>query len=112
MDQADLYDYEISKIGKIAYELSSQFSKKANTQMNLSELAKKAEDQFLSAGFRVHVDYAPVITGGSPIIEILGRVDTTAEAKQEFDHERKRWEVLGAKSLGEKYRGEKEKYNG
>lgn len=112
MDMADLYDYEITKIGKIAYGLSEQFSKKANNQMNLSELAKKAEDQFLAAGFRVHVDYAPIIMGGSPTIEILGRVVTTDEAKQEFDHDRKRWEVLGGNARGEKFRGEKEKYNG
>lgn len=110
MDMADLYDYEIMKVGKIAHELSEQFSKRTNNQMNLSELAKKAEDKFREAGFIVHVDYAPLLTGGSPVIEIIDRVSTTVEAKQEFDHDRKRWEVLGGNARGEKFRGEKEKY--
>lgn len=111
MDMSELYDYEIMKVGKIAHELSSEFSQRLNNQMNLSELAKKAEDRFRAAGFIVHVDLAPVLLGGSPAIEVLGRVSTTEEAKQEYDHERKRWEVLGGNSRGEKYRGEKEKYN-
>ena len=111
MDMADLYDYEIMKVGKIAHELSTQFSQRTNNQMNLSELAKRAEDRFKEAGFIVHVDLAPVLMGGSPAIEILGRVSTTVEAKQEFDHDRKRWEVLGGNARGEKFRGEKEKYN-
>lgn len=112
MDASDLYDYEIMKIGKIAMEISTEFSKKTNTQFNLSEMAKKAEDRFKEAGFRVHVDLAPVLFFQPPAIEILGRIDTTTEAKEEFDHDRKRWEVLGGNSRGEKFRGEKEKYNG
>jgi hypothetical protein len=112
MDMAELYDYEIMKVGKIARDLSSEFSKKTSTQLNLSEMAKKAEDRFMSAGFRVHVDFAPILLGGSPAIEILGRIATTEQAKQEFDHDQKRWEVLGGNSRGEKFRGEKEKYNG
>lgn len=112
MDQNDLYDYEIAKIGKIAYEISSEFSKKTNTQMNLAEMAKKAEDRFQAAGFRVHVDLAPVLFYQPPAIEIIGRIETTDNAKQEFDHDRKRWEVLGGNTRGEKFRGEKEKYNG
>lgn len=113
MDQSDLYDYEITKVGKIAYELSSMFSKKTNNQMNLSEMAKRAEDMFREAGLIARVDLLPCIqVGGSPVIEILGRVPTTDQAKQEFDHERKRWEVLGGNARGEKFRGEKEKYNG
>jgi hypothetical protein len=111
MDIADLYDYEITKVGKIAKELTDEFSKKTNTQMNLSELAKKAEDRFLSVGFKVHVDLAPVLFGQPPTIEIMDRVSTTVEAKSEFDHDRKRWEVLGGNARGEKFRGEKEKYN-
>ena len=112
MDISDLYDYEIMKVGKIAKEISAEFSTKTNNQFNLAEMAKKAEDRFMAAGFKVHVDLAPVLFQEPPIIEILSRVDTTEEAKQEFDHERKRWEVLGSKDRGELYRGEKEKYNG
>jgi hypothetical protein len=112
MDISDLYDYEIMKVGKIAKELSAEFSSKTSTQMNLSEMAKKAEDKFQSIGLKVHVDLAPVLFGQPPCIEILRRIETTENAKQEFDHDRKRWEVLGANDLGEKYRGEKEKYNG
>lgn len=112
MDISELYDYEIMKVGKIAKELSAEFSKKTNTQMNLAEMAKKAEDRFQEIGLRVHVDLAPVLFYQPPCIEILGRIETTDNAKQEFDHDRKRWEVLGGNSRGEKFRGEKEKYNG
>jgi len=112
MDQNDLYDYEIMKIGKIAKELTSEFSKKTNTQMNLAELAKKAEDRFMAIGLKVHVDLVPVLFNEPPTIEVIGRVSTTAEAKQEYDHDRKRWEVLSGNDRGEKFRGEKENYNG
>lgn len=111
MDISELYDYEIMKVGKIAKEISSEFSKKTNTQMNLAEMAKKAEDRFQEIGLRVHVDLAPVLFFQPPCIEILGRIDTTENAKQEFDHDRKRWEVLASKAKGEKFLGEKEKYN-
>ena len=111
MDISDLYDYEIMKVGKIAKELSAEFSKKTSTQMNLSEMAKKAEDRFQAIGFKVHVDLAPVLFGQPPCIEILNRIETTVQAKEEFDHDRKRWEVLGSKAKGESFRGETEKYN-
>lgn len=111
MDIAELYDYEIMKIGKISKELSSKFSKRTNSQLNLSEMAKEAEARFAEIGLKVHVDLAPVLFYQPPCIEIMGRIDTTENAKQEFDHDRKRWEVLGANDVGEKYRGEKEKYN-
>jgi len=112
MDITDLYDYEIMKVGKIAKELVDDFSKKTNTHMNLSEMAKRAEDRFQAIGLKVHVDLAPVLFHQPPCIEILGRIETTEQAKQEYDHERKRWEVLGGNSRGEKFRGEKEKYEG
>jgi hypothetical protein len=111
MDTADLYDYDVMKIGKIAKELTSEFSKKTNNQMNLSEMAKKAEDKFLAIGFKVHVDLVPVLLNQPPTIEVIGRVETSEAAKQEYDHERKRWEVLSGNDRGEKFRGEKEKYN-
>jgi hypothetical protein len=112
MDISELYDYEIMKVGKITKELASEFSKKTNTQMNLAEMAKKAEDRFQAIGLKVHVDLAPVLFYQPPCIEIMGRIDTTEKAKEEFDHDRKRWEVLGGNSRGEKFRGEKETYKG
>ena len=112
MDISELYDYEIMKVGKITKELASEFSKKTNTQMNLAEMAKKAEDRFQAIGLKVHVDLAPVLFFQPPCIEIMGRIDTTEKAKEEFDHDRKRWEVLGGNTRGEKFRGEKETYNG
>ena len=111
MDISELYDYEIMKVGKITKELVAEFSKKTNTQMNLSEMAKKAEDRFQAIGLKVHVDLAPVLFYQPPCIEIMGRIDTTENAKSEFDHDKKKWEVLGGNTRGEKFRGEKEKYN-
>lgn len=110
MDISELYDYEIMKVGKIAKELSAEFSKKTNTQMNLAEMAKKAEDRFQAIGLKVHVDLAPVLFFQPPCIEILGRIATTENAKQEFDHDRKKWEVLSGNDRGESFRGEKEQY--
>ena len=46
MDISELYDYEIMKVGKIAKELSAEFSNRANTQMNLSEMAKRQKTVF------------------------------------------------------------------
>jgi len=112
MDNNDLYDYEIMKIGKITSELASDFSKRTNTQMNLAEMAKRAEDKFHAAGFKVYVDLAPVLFFQPPCIEVIGRIETTAAAKQEFDHEKKQWEVLSGNARGEKFRGEKENYKG
>lgn len=116
MDQSDLYDYEVATIGRILKELTSRWSRTTNTKQNLQEFAKAANDMFLRAGFIVNVQWentliaVPDVTSRSgfkplPItIEVLGRV----QPLDEFDHERKRREVLTANDRGEKYLGQKD----
>ncbi len=110
MDIADLYDKDIVVVGKIWNELMQKYSHRPNTQHNLSELAKEAEDKFYQAGFIVHVDLAPVLLGEAPRVDIVDRVAASIEHVEGLDHERKRHEVLDSKVRGEDFRGQKEKY--
>lgn len=126
MDQADLYDEDIKKIGVIIKELTQKWSRKPNTRANLQEMAKDANDRFLKAGFVVNVQWentlivvpdtsAPGGTRPLPItIEVLGRVSSSGygemvEGVELMDHERKRHEVLRANERGEAYLGQKGK---
>lgn len=117
MDIADLYDYEIERIPPVWQKLMHEFSTKTNTRANLDELAKRAAEEFLKAGLIVEVNSAPTLIinpntmqPGMPEIVIIGRVDSLDDA--EYDHERKRHEVLRSKERGEAYYGQKEKSHG
>lgn len=119
MDIADLYDWEIEKVGKIWSDLMRRFSHKPNTKANLQELAKVAHDEFLQAGFYVNVKWElnlvinPATMQPYPIeIEVLGRIRGAEEDKIGFDHERKRHEVLRSKERGEDFYGQKERASG
>lgn len=58
----------------------------------------------------VRVDGTPAFVGQPPVIEWLGKVDTSSLAKYGQDHERKTWEVQHAEARGESYLGEKDNY--
>ncbi len=112
IDTSDLYDWEIKKIGEIWKALMSKWSSKPNSKANLTELSKEANDLFIKAGFVVNVMWEnsliidPRTQQPRPIeIEVMGRIP--AEAGKEFEHDRKRWEVLNANERGEKFHGQK-----
>lgn len=122
MDQSDLYDHEIAKIGPVWQALMQKWSRRPNTRANLQELAKEATDAFLKLGFVVNVRWEnnlivdPTTMQPYPIeIEFLGRVPggsglgEMSGGHELMDHERKRDEVLRANERGEAYLGQKER---
>ena len=58
----------------------------------------------------VRVDGTPVFVGGSPVIEWIGKLDTSSLAKYGQDHEKKTWEVQKADARGEDFLGQKDNY--
>ena len=58
----------------------------------------------------VRVDGTPVFVGQPPVIEWMGKVDTSSVAKYGQDHEKKTWEVQKAAERGEDYLGQKDNY--
>jgi len=116
VDIADLYDWEIAKVGEIWKGLMDQFSRRPNTKANLQELATVAHDKFLEAGFIVNVRWElnlmvnPETMQPYPIeIEVMGRTPKAEMDTLGMDHERKRHEVLRSKERGEEFYGQKGK---
>ncbi len=105
---ADLYDEDIKKVGELWNDVLQRFAHRSNSQANLAEMAKYAEHKFLEKGFVVAVDVSPALLDEPPIITVRGKI----EGFEEFDHERKGWEVNKANDKGEKFLGQKEKYGG
>jgi hypothetical protein len=58
----------------------------------------------------VKVDGTPVFLGDPPVIEWLGKIDTSDLAKYGQDHERKTYEVRKADERGEDFLGQKDNY--
>jgi hypothetical protein len=58
----------------------------------------------------VRVDGTPAFYGQPPVIEWLGKIDTSDLAKYGQDHERKTYEVQKAEARGEDYLGQKDNY--
>lgn len=58
----------------------------------------------------VKVDGTPCFAGQGPIIDWMGKLDTSSLAKYGQDHERKTYEVKKAKERGEDYLGQKDNY--
>jgi hypothetical protein len=113
MDIADLYDHEIMKVGVIYRELMAKYSRKPNSRFNVEEFVKDAHDRFLKIGLVVEIGTTECLLGiGPPSIDIVARTPGSIEDAHGLDHERKRSEVLDSKMRGEKFRGEKEQYNG
>ena len=115
---ADLHDADVKNIGIVWKQIMDKWSTRANTRHNLEEMAKEAHDAFLKVGLIVDVNVFPCLIvdpwtqqTGQPIITILGHVEGTQHAlhpTDDFDHERKRHDVLKANELGEDFRGQKE----
>lgn len=104
---ADLHDEDIVVVGQIWAEISRRFSHKTNTQHNLNEMAKFAEAEFARKGFLVHVNLQGVLLNEGPSIDVVAKI-----SDQEFDHDKKGWEVKKAVGKGEKFLGQKETYGG
>lgn len=107
----DQYDEEIVKIAKVYAWMNDTASRTRNTQENLQEFGKRIQDEFNKIGMLVNVDMTPAAIinpatgqGGSPIVEIIGRADDPFNEKQ-YDHDRKRAEVLRSREHGVKYDG-------
>jgi hypothetical protein len=77
----------------------------------LEELEKELSYKLMeSVDCLVRVDGTPVFEGRSPVIEYMGRLDTSGLAKYGQDHEKKTHEVQKAKERGEDYLGQKDNY--
>jgi hypothetical protein len=119
MDVSDLYDHEIARVGPVWQRLMREFSTRTNTKDNLSELSKRAAEEFLKIGLVVEVNTSPcmivnpaTMQTGSPEIVIIGRapgIDHSEQGFGMFDHELKRHEVLTARDRGEDFMGQRDK---
>lgn len=59
------------------------------------------------AGVLATVDIVPIFNGEPPIIEVMGKINTSSG----FDHDQKEYEVKKSKDKGEAFLGEKEAIN-
>lgn len=86
----DLYQHEHDKIVSIVEQVRSKhMTGRRVTWENLGRLHNELEGRLGDAGFEATVDVTPLLDGMPPVVAIEGRKDQ----KQEFDHERKAWEV-------------------
>ena len=77
----------------------------------LEELEKElAQTLMEEVDVLMRVDGTPVFVGQPPIIEYMGRLDTSGLAKYGQDHEKKEWEVKRADARGEDFLGQKDNY--
>lgn len=84
----------LEQVSDLLEELQSELSYKMATELDVL----------------VRVDGAPVFMGQAPVIEWLGKLDTSSLAKHGQDHEKKQWEVQKADERGEDYLGQKDNY--
>ncbi len=121
----DLTDAEIKQafetITKISKKYRSRFIYKFN-DMSLyksveyaAEAASKLIDAFenelkdamAQQQLVVRIDMDNVYNGGSPIVELVGAMESHISAKEGLDHTRKEWEVKKSVERGESFYGEK-----
>jgi len=102
---SDLYDEDIKRIGELYSEMLDKFAHKTNNPQNISEMCKWGEDKFRSAGYNVGFDLQGILLGMAPTLVIRGKISHDTD----FDHDKKRFEVLRANDRGEKYLGQKGK---
>jgi len=109
IDQADLLDADIVRIGAVYREMNARFMRKSPTKQNLSELQSWATDAFFKIGLVAKVDVVePLLGVGPPTVEIIGHVPGHEFHEHGLDHDRKKIEVLASRERGEKYYGEKD----
>jgi hypothetical protein len=77
----------------------------------LEELEKELSHKMVEElDVLVKVDGTPIFFGQPPVIEWMGKIDTSSLAKYGQDHEKKTWEVQKADARGEDYLGQKDNY--
>lgn len=77
----------------------------------LEEFEKElSERMMVELEVLVKVDGTPCFEGRGPVIDWMGKIDTSSLAKFGQDHERKTWEVQKAKERGEDYLHQKDNY--
>lgn len=100
----NLYDEELPKIGKVAFEMNKLWKESARridladlkkTSKILGEWHSRVEDEFYKIGFIVEVDVTPIWAARPPEIRIADRVK-----KEEFDHEKHRAEIIKSREQG------------
>ena len=99
-----LHDSEILQIREIQMKLTSKFQYQQRSEKVIDEIEAEAREELARVGWIAHVDAFPILQGEQITITLLQRVDPT----QEFDHERKEWDVNKARAKGETIHGESE----
>jgi hypothetical protein len=93
----DIYDSELPKIGKVSQDLNTKWNYLARrldgaTGSKLIDainiFSKEVQGRFQEIGFIAEVNVAPIYMDRPPEITIVDRI-----VKQEFDHERKGYEI-------------------
>jgi hypothetical protein len=101
MDQVNLYDEELPKIGKVAFEVNYKWKELARhidisnvkeTARKINEFHKYAVDAFETIGFVVEVDTTTIYVDQPPTINVVARVNPII-----FDHEKKAYEIRKSK---------------
>lgn len=100
MEQVNLYDEELPKIGKVAIEVQQKWNGIARhidirnvkeTAKKINEFHKYAVDAFATIGFNVEVDTTTIYMDAPPTISVVSRINPII-----FDHEKKAHEVKKA----------------
>jgi hypothetical protein len=117
----DLTDDEIKKALEITVNIVRKHQTKWRLKYpfdSLEQVADLLEELEKELGHRlmeeldvlVKVDGTPVFEGLPPVIDWMGKLDTSSLAKYGQDHEKKTWEVQKAKDRGEDFLGQKDNY--
>jgi hypothetical protein len=117
----DLSDDEIKRAMEITKEVHSKHREIWIRKLpfdHIEQIADYLEEFEKELSYRmmtelevlVRVDGTPCFQGSGPIIDWMGKLDTSSLAKYGQDHERKTYEVQKAKDRGEDYLGQKDNY--
>lgn len=100
MEQVNLYDEELPKIGKVSMEVQQKWNDIARhidisnvkeTARKMNEFHKYAVDAFETIGFNVEVDTTTIYVDSPPTISVVSRINPII-----FDHEKKAHEIRKA----------------
>jgi hypothetical protein len=109
----DLNDDEIAVAFRLIYLVRQKYAHRSfdtlEQGVKIVEEMEKEIQTLLAEQLEIlsRVDVTPMLMGQPPVLEILGKLPTSATAKYGFDHEKKEYEVKKATERGETYLGEK-----
>lgn len=103
-----LTDSETQKAFSIIMEVQTKYAMKLSTPENLDAYRDELLTRLMEVNVLASFDPTPLLQGGRPIVEIIGKVPSDDLHKHGFDHERMGWEVTKAGQRNEEVLGQRE----